>query len=310
VVAPRPRWGVTPGGYAVATDDTDRRLDAAPAAPATLSRAAAADAGPGDDRQRPDRGRITVVVADDQPLMRSALRMCLSPEPDIDVVGEAGDGQETVALAARLRPDVVIMDIRMPVLDGVAATALLTAGGRDGPTRVLIITAFDLDEYVVEALRAGASGFLVKDATPDELVHAIRVIAAGDAVLSPRVTSRLLDLVGRRLPPPRPESSMPAQLTNRERSVLQLVAEGLSNREIGQALFLAESTVKSHVGHLLAKLGLTDRVHLVIFAYDTGLTRAGTTATHPVTFPRQWTGTGPRATIDDQGSTDARVGEP
>ena len=294
----------------MATDDTDRRLDAAPAAPATLSRAAAADAGPGDDRQRPDRGRITVVVADDQPLMRSALRMCLSPEPDIDVVGEAGDGQETVALAARLRPDVVIMDIRMPVLDGVAATALLTAGGRDGPTRVLIITAFDLDEYVVEALRAGASGFLVKDATPDELVHAIRVIAAGDAVLSPRVTSRLLDLVGRRLPPPRPESSMPAQLTNRERSVLQLVADGRSNREIGQALFLAESTVKSHVGHLLAKLGLTDRVHLVIFAYDTGLARAGTTATHPVTFPRQWTGTGPRATIDDQGSTDARVGEP
>ena len=294
----------------MATDDTDRRLNAERAAPAAPSRAAAAVAGPGDDRQRPDRGRISVVVADDQPLMRSALRMCLSPEPDIDVVGEAGDGQETVALAARLRPDVVIMDIRMPVLDGVAATALLTAGGRDGPTRVLIITAFDLDEYVVEALRAGASGFLVKDATPDELVHAIRVIAAGDAVLSPRVTSRLLDLVGRRLPPPRPESSMPAQLTNRERSVLQLVAEGLSNREIGQALFLAESTVKSHVGHLLAKLGLTDRVHLVIFAYDTGLARAGTTATHPVTFPRQWTGTGPRATIDDQGSTDARVGEP
>jgi len=239
------------------------------------------------------------MVADDQPLMRSALRMCLSPEPDIDVVGEAGDGQETVALAARLRPDVVIMDIRMPVLDGVAATAVLTAGGRDGPTRVLIITAFDLDEYVVEALRAGASGCLVKDATPDELVHAIRVIAAGDAVLSPGVTGRLLDLLDR-LPPPRPESSMPAPLTNRERSVLQLVAEGLSNREIGQALFLAESTVKSHVGHLLAKLDLTDRVHLVIFAYDTGLARAGTTATHPVTLPRQWTGTGPHGTIDER----------
>jgi len=293
----------------VATDDTDRRLNAERAAPAAPSRAAAAVAGPGDDRQRPDRGRISVVVADDQPLMRSALRMCLSPEPDIDVVGEAGDGQETVALAARLRPDVVIMDIRMPVLDGVAATALLTAGGRDGPTRVLIITAFDLDEYVVEALRAGASGFLVKDATPDELVHAIRVIAAGDAVLSPGVTGRLLDLLDR-LPPLRPESSMPARLTNRERSVLQLVADGRSNREIGQALFLAESTVKSHVGHLLAKLGLTDRVHLVIFAYDTGLARAGTTATHPVTLPRQWTGTGSRTTIDDQGSTDARVGEP
>jgi len=283
----------------VATDDTDRRLNAERAAPAAPSRAAAAVAGPGDDRQRPDRGRISVVVADDQPLMRSALRMCLSPEPDIDVVGEAGDGQETVALAARLRPDVVIMDIRMPVLDGVAATAVLTAGGRDGPTRVLIITAFDLDEYVVEALRAGASGCLVKDATPDELVHAIRVIAAGDAVLSPGVTGRLLDLLDR-LPPPRPESSMPAPLTNRERSVLQLVAEGLSNREIGQALFLAESTVKSHVGHLLAKLGLTDRVHLVIFAYDTGLARPGTTATQPVTMPRQWTGTGPHGTIDER----------
>jgi len=283
----------------VAIDDTDRRVDAARASSVTLSRAAAADAEPGDDRQRPGQVRIRVVVADDQPLMRSALRMCLSPEPDIDVVGEAGDGQETVALAARLRPDVVIMDIRMPVLDGVAATALLTAGGRDGPTRVLIITAFDLDEYVVEALRAGASGCLVKDATPDELVHAIRVIAAGDAVLSPGVTGRLLDLLDR-LPPPRPESSMPAPLTNRERSVLQLVAEGLSNREIGQALFLAESTVKSHVGHLLAKLGLTDRVHLVIFAYDTGLARPGTTATQPVTMPRQWTGTGPHGTIDER----------
>ena len=293
----------------MAIDDTDRRVDAARASSVTLSRAAAADAEPGDDRQRPGQVRIRVVVADDQPLMRSALRMCLSPEPDIDVVGEAGDGQETVALAARLRPDVVIMDIRMPVLDGVAATALLTAGGRDGPTRVLIITAFDLDEYVVEALRAGASGFLVKDATPDELVHAIRVIAAGDAVLSPGVTGRLLDLLDR-LPPPRPESSMPAPLTNRERSVLQLVAEGLSNREIGQALFLAESTVKSHVGHLLAKLGLTDRVHLVIFAYDTGLARAGTTATHPVTLSKQGTGTGSRTTIDDQGSTDANVGRP
>jgi len=293
----------------VAIDDTDRRVDAARASSVTLSRAAAADAEPGDDRQRPGQVRIRVVVADDQPLMRSALRMCLSPEPDIDVVGEAGDGQETVALAARLRPDVVIMDIRMPVLDGVAATALLTAGGRDGPTRVLIITAFDLDEYVVEALRAGASGCLVKDATPDELVHAIRVIAAGDAVLSPGVTGRLLDLLDR-LPPPRPESSMPAPLTNRERSVLQLVAEGLSNREIGQALFLAESTVKSHVGHLLAKLGLTDRVHLVIFAYDTGLARAGTTATHPVTLSKQGTGTGSRTTIDDQGSTDANVGRP
>jgi DNA-binding NarL/FixJ family response regulator len=259
-------------------DDVDRRPEAGRVSSAPPA-GAAADTGSGrDDRQEIARAGITVVIADDQPLMRSALRMCLSPEPDIEVVGEARDGEEAVALANRLRPDVVIMDIRMPVLDGVAATRQLTTGRAD-PIRVLIITAFDLDEYIVEALRLGASGFLVKDAEPAELVHAIRVIAAGDAVLAPTITKRLLDLLGHELPPPRLASPMPTQLTTREQTVLQLIAEGRSNREIGRALFLADSTVKSHVGHLLAKLGLTDRIHLVIFAYNNALLRPATSAT-------------------------------
>ena len=146
---------------------------------------------------------ITVLVADDEPLMRSGLRMCLGAEPDIEVVGLASDGREAVAMAERLRPDVVVMDIRMPNLDGVAATKWLTTAGSASPSRVLIMTAFDLDEYVVEGLRAGASGFLLKDATPEELVHAVRVVAAGEALLSPKVTRRLLDLTARRLPPAR-----------------------------------------------------------------------------------------------------------
>jgi DNA-binding NarL/FixJ family response regulator len=195
---------------------------------------------------------ITVIIADDQPLMRSALRMCLSSEPDIDVVGEASDGLEAVIIAERLRPDAVIMDIR-----------------------VLIITTFDLDDYVVEALRAGASGFLLKDATPEELVHAVRVVAAGDAMLAPKITRRLLDLYAQRLPTVRRPTAVLAQITKREEAVLLLVAEGHSNAEIALCLHLAESSVKSHVGHLLAKLGLTDRVHLVIFAYDNGLVWQG-----------------------------------
>jgi DNA-binding NarL/FixJ family response regulator len=262
----------------VDTDNVDRQPEAGPVSSAARA-GAATDSGSGrGDRRKIARSRITVVIADDQPLMRSALRMCLSPELDIEVVGEASDGEEAVALANRLRPDVVIMDIRMPVLDGVAATQRLTTG-RDDPLRVLIITAFELDEYIVEALRLGASGFLVKDAEPAELVHAIRVIAAGDAVLAPRITKRLLDLVGHQLPPPRLASPMPTQLTTREQTVLQLIAEGRSNREIGRTLFLADSTVKSHVGHLLAKLGLTDRIHLVIFAYNNGMLRPATSAT-------------------------------
>jgi DNA-binding NarL/FixJ family response regulator len=220
---------------------------------------------------------ITVVIADDQPLMRAALRMTLAETPGIEVVGEAADGVQAVELAERLRPDVVVMDVRMPNLDGVAATGRLTGPGPGKPVRVLAITTFDLDEYVVEALRAGASGFLLKDATPEELVHAVRVIGAGDALLAPKVTRRLLDRYARRLPPANTEGTeVLDRLTNREIAVLNLVARGHSNAEVGQALHLAETTVKTHVAHLLAKLGLADRVHIVVFAYESGLVKPGT----------------------------------
>jgi len=220
---------------------------------------------------------ITVLIADDQPLMRTALRMTLAGEPDIEVVGEAADGVEAVELAERLRPDVAVMDIRMPNLDGVAATRRLTSPGDGKPVKVLAITTFDLDEYVVEALRAGASGFLLKDATPEELVHAVRVIGAGNALLAPTVTRRLLDQYARRLPPATPQSvEVLDKLTNRELAVLNLLARGHSNAEVGQALHLAETTVKTHVAHLLAKLGLADRVHVVVFAYESGLVKPGT----------------------------------
>ncbi|HKC28453.1 MAG TPA: response regulator transcription factor [Jatrophihabitans sp.] len=214
---------------------------------------------------------ITVVIADDQPLMRTALSMSLSAEPDIEVVAEAGDGEQAVQLATHWQPDVVIMDIRMPRLDGIAATRRLTVSTRP-QQRVLVITTFDLDEYVVEALRAGASGFILKDATSSELVHAVRVIAAGDALLAPKVTRRLLDRYARRLPLlVNPYASMLSGITARERLVLMLVAQGLSNQAIGRELHMAESSVKTHVSHLLAKLGRQDRVQLVILAYEAGL---------------------------------------
>jgi DNA-binding NarL/FixJ family response regulator len=220
---------------------------------------------------------ISVLIADDQPLMRAALRMTLTSEPDIEVIGEAADGVEAVELAERLRPDVAVMDIRMPNLDGVAATRRLTNPADGKPVKVLAITTFDLDEYVVEALRAGASGFLLKDATPEELVHAVRVIGAGNALLAPTVTKRLLDQFARRLPPATPQSvEMLDKLTNRELAVLNLLARGHSNAEVGRALHLAETTVKTHVAHLLAKLGLSDRVHIVVFAYESGLVKPGT----------------------------------
>jgi DNA-binding NarL/FixJ family response regulator len=220
---------------------------------------------------------VTVLIADDQPLMRTALRMTLAGEPDIEVVGEAADGVEAVELAERLRPDVAVMDIRMPNLDGVAATRRLTSPADGKPVKVLAITTFDLDEYVVEALRAGASGFLLKDATPEELVHAVRVVGAGNALLAPTVTKRLLDQYARRLPPATPQGvELLDKLTNRELAVLNLLARGLSNAEVGQALHLAETTVKTHVAHLLAKLGLADRVHIVVFAYESGLVKPGT----------------------------------
>jgi DNA-binding NarL/FixJ family response regulator len=211
---------------------------------------------------------IRVLVADDQPLMRSALCACLTAQPDVEVVGEASDGCQAIELARRMRPDVAVMDIQMPNMSGIGATDDLTALG----VRVLIVTTFDIDEYVVEALRAGASGFLLKDVTPEELVHAVRVIAGGEALLAPAVTRRLLDRYASRLPLPSPPASEQlSSLTSRELSVLELVGLGLSNLEIGQALHIAASSVKTHVGHLLAKLGLTDRVHLVIFAYEHGV---------------------------------------
>lgn len=219
---------------------------------------------------------ISVLIADDQPLMRAALRMYLEAESDIDVVGEAGDGERAVALAEQLRPDVVVMDIRMPNLDGVEATRRLTSGGAGEAVKVLVITTFDLDDYVVEALRAGASGFLLKDATADELVHAVQVVAAGDALLAPAVTRRLLDQYAHRLPPPTPPQSQPVKsLTNREHQVLALVTRGYSNSAIARELHLAESSVKTHVSHLLHKLDLTDRVQLVVFAYENGLVQPG-----------------------------------
>ncbi|HET7476238.1 MAG TPA: response regulator transcription factor [Dermatophilaceae bacterium] len=214
---------------------------------------------------------IRVVVADDQPLMRSALRIHLDAEPDIEVVGEAADGLQAVAVARRLRPDVALIDIRMPGLDGIQATRRLVREDDAVVCRVLVLTTFDLDEYVIEALRAGASGFLLKDATPEELVHAVRVIFAGEALVAPAVTRRLLDRFARLLPPTLPAQDSGTGLTNRESSVLRLVAAGLTNAEIADSLHVAQSSVKTHIGHLLAKLGVTDRVHLVIYAYETGL---------------------------------------
>jgi DNA-binding NarL/FixJ family response regulator len=215
---------------------------------------------------------VRVLVADDQPLMRAALVMCLSAEPDFEVVGEATDGLEAIELAQTSRPDVAVMDIRMPNLNGVAATRAMT----ELSVKVLIVTTFDIDEYVVEALRAGASGFVLKDVTPQELVHAVQVIAGGDALLAPAVTRRLLDRYASRLPLPGPPSSeLLDRLTGRELKVLELVALGLSNLEIGQTLHIAPSSVKTHIGHVLAKLGLNDRVHLVIFAYEHGVIQPG-----------------------------------
>ncbi len=231
---------------------------------------------------------VTVLIADDQPLMRSALRTCLEAEADLVVVAEVADGAEAVREATRRRPDVAVIDVRMPILDGIEATRRITALTGDRVPRVLVMTTFDLDEYIIDALRAGASGFLMKDAPPAELVRAVRSIADGQALLSPSVTRRLLDLRGRTLPPV--SSEVPdgklAAITPRERTVLRLVARGLSNREIATAMDVAPSSVKTHVSHLLAKLGLTDRVHLVVFAYEHELIRPGVPTNPDVDDPR------------------------
>jgi DNA-binding NarL/FixJ family response regulator len=223
---------------------------------------------------------IRVLLADDQPLLRTGFRMILEAEPDIEVVGEAGDGESAVRLARRERPDVVLMDIRMPIMDGVLATRELA---REDGVRVLILTTFNLDEYVVEALRAGASGFLLKDVPAADLTAAIRVVAAGEAVVAPAVTRRLLDRFAQRLPSSRPGEAPTAPaslegLTDRELAVLRLVARGLSNAEVATELVVTETTVKTHVHHLLTKLGLRDRVQLVVLAYEAGLIRPGSPA--------------------------------
>ncbi|HEY2061516.1 response regulator transcription factor [Amycolatopsis sp. NBC_01480] len=215
---------------------------------------------------------IRVVVVDDQELMRVGFRMVLGAQADIDVVGEAGDGAQAIRLAAELRPDVVLMDVRMPVLDGVEATKQIVAAGT---ARVLVMTTFDLDEYVYAALQGGASGFLLKDTQPDHLVSALRSVASGEAVVSPSVTRRLLDrFVGTGGSPVRDVRELDV-LTDREREVLVLIAKGLSNLEIAESLFLSEATVKTHVGRILAKLDLRDRVQAVVLAYETGLARPG-----------------------------------
>jgi DNA-binding NarL/FixJ family response regulator len=222
---------------------------------------------------------ISVLLVDDQELLRRGFRMILESEPDLHVVGEAGDGVEAVEEAHRLQPDIVLMDIRMPRLDGVEATRRLAGPDVPGSARVLILTTFDLDEYVIDALRAGASGFLLKDVPPEELVQAIRVIAAGEALIAPSITRRLLDRFARVLPtgtgPPPPPPGL-AMLTDRELEVLRLMARGLSNNEIAGELYVSETTVKTHVGRILTKLGLRDRVQAVVLAYDVGLVRPRT----------------------------------
>ena len=215
---------------------------------------------------------IRILIADDQELVRTGFRVVLDAEPDLEVVGEAADGLAALDAAETLKPDVVLMDIRMPNLDGIEATRRLAAA--DGAPRVLILTTFDLDDYVYEALRAGASGFLLKDARADELRQAIRMVAAGDALLSPAITRRLIESYTRR-PPTTAHPAPLAELTPRELEVLRLLARGLSNAEIARALIVGDATVKTHVARIFSKLNLHDRAQAVVLAYETGLVQPG-----------------------------------
>jgi DNA-binding NarL/FixJ family response regulator len=217
---------------------------------------------------------ITLLIADDQAMVRQGFGALLSAQPDLLVVGDAADGADAVARARTLDPDVVLMDVRMPVMDGLEATRRLLVDGRDRP-KVLILTTFDLDDYVYEALRAGASGFLLKDAPADDLVHAVRVVAAGEALLAPSVTRRLIAEFAARPNRDRPRHTALNALTPRETDVLRLIARGRSNAEIAADLVVAEQTVKTHIGRILGKLGLRDRAQAVVFAYETGLITAG-----------------------------------
>ncbi|MBX6389289.1 MAG: response regulator transcription factor [Frankia sp.] len=214
---------------------------------------------------------IRVLVADDQSMVRAGFRLLLAREPDIEVVAEASSGREAIRQAARHRPTVILMDIRMPDLDGLRATREILAANNEA--RVLVLTTFDLDEYIYEALRAGASGFVLKDDPPEQLLAAIRTVAAGDALLSPAVTRRVISQFVRMQPPAPPPAL--ADLTARERDVFRLIAHGLSNAEIGRELYIGEGTVKTHVTHVLQKLGLRDRVQAVVLAYQSGLVAPG-----------------------------------
>jgi DNA-binding NarL/FixJ family response regulator len=214
---------------------------------------------------------LSVLIVDDQALVRAGFRMILDAEEDIEVAGEAADGVEAVAEALRLKPDVVLMDVRMPQVDGIEATRRLLAGD-SAETKVVMLTTFDMDEYVYDALRAGASGFLLKDVPPEQLVAGIRAVAHGDALLAPSITRRVIEEFVRR--PPQSVKTLPpelAELTARELEVLKLVARGLSNSEIAKELFVSDTTVKTHVAHLLTKLGVRDRVQAVVLAYECGL---------------------------------------
>jgi DNA-binding NarL/FixJ family response regulator len=218
---------------------------------------------------------IKVLIADDQALVRTGFRMILDAEADIEVTGEAADGLEAITAAKSARPDVILMDVRMPNMNGIEATRQLVDKDDVEPIRVLILTTFDLDEYVYDALRAGASGFLLKDAPPEELVHAVRVVERGDALIAPSITKRLIEEISQR---PAQQGAPPETLetlTQRELEVLQLMARGLSNHEIAQELFVSDTTVKTHVGRVLMKLGLRDRVQAVVLAYESGVVRPG-----------------------------------
>jgi len=217
---------------------------------------------------------IRVLLADDQALVRAGFQALLDAQPDIEVVGEASDGESALRLAAELRPDVVLMDIRMPGVDGLAATRRIAADQRLASVRVVIVTTFGLDEYVFEAIRSGASGFLVKDTEPAELLQAVRVVADGEALLSPRVTRRLIEEFAARAKPPQPARGL-QRLTDREREVVALAGEGLSNQEIAERLFVSPATTKTHVSRAMRELGARDRAQLVVIAYESGLVRPG-----------------------------------
>jgi DNA-binding NarL/FixJ family response regulator len=216
---------------------------------------------------------ISVLIADDQDLIRKGLRMLLEAEPDLRAVGEAADGSQALAQAHRLDPDVILMDVRMPGLDGIQATAQLARGG--SRAKILMLTTFNLDEYVYHAMRAGASGFLLKDATREQLTGAIRAVRSGETLLAPAITRRLIEDFCRGPAPGAPSGSAAGGLSEREREVVRLVAAGLSNAEIAASLYLSEATIKSHITRILAKLGLRDRVQVAVFAYEHGLVRPG-----------------------------------